>query len=76
MDGSSVTYFHSIEAKHFSKEIKRLMGNKNITANIYRMKTYKSIMCGYFCIDILFKGKSLTCFLISFNKATLKKNFK
>ena len=34
------------------------MGNKNI----YKIQTYNSIMCGYFCIgftDSVLKGKSL-----------------
>ena len=38
------------------------MANKNIITNIYRIKAYDSIMCGYFwigIIDFMLKGKSL-----------------
>ena len=41
------------------------MGNKNITANVYRIKAHYSMMCGYFCIgliDYVFKGQTLTDF--------------
>ena len=43
------------------------MGNKNIEANIHRIKTYDSIMCGYSCIrfiDVMLKGKSYKKFLV------------
>ena len=39
-----------------------MIGNKNITANIYRTQVNVSIMCVYFCngfIDFMLKGKSL-----------------
>ena len=39
-----------------------LLGNKNITANIYRIQAYNSIIYGYFCIgfiDFMLNGKSL-----------------
>ena len=32
-------------------------------SNIFRIQTYNSVMCGYFCIgfiDFMFKGNSLT----------------
>ena len=48
--------------EYISKEIKRYVRNKNIMTNIYRIQTYNSIMCGYFCIgfiDFMLKGKSL-----------------
>ena len=38
-----------------------MIGNKNITTNIYRMQAYDSIMCGYFCIafiDFMLKSKN------------------
>ena len=49
--------------KHIPKEIKEFINNKNITTNIFRIKAYDSIMCGYFCIgfiDLMLKGKTLT----------------
>ena len=35
--------------KHILKEIKEFIRNKNITTNIFRIQTYDSVMCGYFC---------------------------
>ena len=46
--------------EHILKE--KVIRNKNITTNIYRMQAYNSIICGYFCIrfiDFMIKGKSL-----------------
>ena len=43
-------------------EIWKFIENENIIKNIYRMQTYNSVMCGYFCsefIDFMLKGKSL-----------------
>ena len=58
----NVTYFDSFGVEHVPKEIKKMIGNKNIVTNIYRIRVYVSIMCGYFCIrfiDFMLKGKSL-----------------
>ena len=55
-------YFNSYGAEDIPKEIKKIIGNKNIITNIYRIQAYDSIMCGYFCIefvDFMLKGKSL-----------------
>ena len=41
------TYFDSFGAEHIPKEIKKLIGNKNIIANICRIQVYYSIMCRY-----------------------------
>ena len=38
-----------------------MIGNNNITTNIYRIQAYDSIMCGYFCIafiDFMLKSKN------------------
>ena len=48
--------------EHIPKEIRKLIRNKNVITNIYRIQAYDSIMCGYFCIgfiDFMLKGKSL-----------------
>ena len=48
--------------EHIPKEIRILIGNKNITVKIYRIQAYDSVMCGYFCtgfIDFMLNGKSL-----------------
>ena len=61
----TVTYFGSFGVGHIPKEIKKIINNKNIIANIFRIQAYDSIMCRYFCIgfiDFMFKGNSLTDF--------------
>ena len=61
MNGKNIIYFHSFGVEHIPKEIKKLIGNKNITTNIYKIQAFDS-MCGYFCvqlIDFMLKGKSL-----------------
>ena len=57
-----ITYFDSFGVEHIPKEIKKFIGNKNITTNVFRMQAYNSIMCGYFSIefiDFMLKGKIL-----------------
>ena len=61
-NNKTVTYFDSFEVEHIPKEIKKLISNKNIIANIFRIQAYDSVMCGYFCIgfiNYMFKGKRL-----------------
>ena len=61
MNGNNIIYFDSFGVEHILKEIKKFIGNKNIT-NIYRRQAYNLLMCGYFCIgfiDFMSKGKSL-----------------
>ena len=72
-----VTYFDSFGVEHIPKEIKKLINNENIIANIFRIETYDSVMCGYFCIgfiNFMFKGNSLTGFSDLFSSNNLKKN--
>ena len=55
-------YFNSYGAEDIPKEIKKIIGNKNIITNIYRIQAYDSIICGYFCvgfIDFMLKGKQI-----------------
>ena len=62
MIAENVTYFDSFEVEHIPKEVKKFIGNKKITTNIFRTQTYDSIMCRYFCIgfiDFILKAKSL-----------------
>ena len=49
-NGNNITYFDSFGIEHIPKEIKKFIGNKIITTNIYRIQAYYSIMYGYFCI--------------------------
>ena len=63
------------EIEYIPKEIKKFIGNNNITTNIFRMQAYNSVMYGYFCsgfIDFMLKGKSLT----DFTNLLLSINFK
>ena len=49
----NLIYFSSFGVEHISKEIKKYIGNKNIT-NIFRVQTYDSVMGGYFCIGFIY----------------------
>ena len=63
MQNNNVTYFDSFGVEHIPKEIKKFIKNKSITANISRIQTYDSVMCGYFCIrfiDFMLAGRKLT----------------
>ena len=60
MNAEYVTYFDSFGVELIPKEIKKLIKNKNIITNIYRIQAYNSIMCGYFWIgfvDFMLIGK-------------------
>ena len=75
-NNNSVTYFDSFRVEHIPKEIRAFIivnninnnntnndNNENIITNIFRIQTYDSIMCGYFCIgfiDFMLAGKTLT----------------
>ena len=75
--GNSVTYFDSFGAEPIPKEIKKFIGNKNIT-NIFQIQVY-DLMCGFFCIgfiDFMFKEKCLTDSANSFSLNNFKKNDK
>ena len=77
VNNKTVTYFDSFGIEHIPKEIKNFTTNKNIIANICRVQSYDSIMCGYFCIgfiDYMFMGKNLTDYTILFSPNNFKKN--
>ena len=62
-NNNNVTYFDSFGVEHIAKEIKAFINNNNIKTNIFRVKAYDSIMCGYFCIgfiEFMLAGKTLT----------------
>ena len=42
-----VTYFDSFGVEHIPKEIKKIVNNKNIISNIFRIQAYDSVMCRY-----------------------------
>ena len=77
MNNNNVTYIDSFGVEHVLKEIEEFVKNKNITANIFRIQAYDSVMCGYFCIgfiDFMFKGKTLTEYTNLFSPNNFKKN--
>ena len=79
VNANNILYFDSFEVEHTPKEIKKLIGNKNIITNIYRVQAYNSIMHGYFCIgfiDFMLKGKSLVDCTNLFSPNDFKKNDK
>ena len=77
VNNKTVTYFDSFGIEHIPKEVKTVIGNRNIIINIYRIQNFDSIMCRYFCIgfiDYMFKGKSLTDYTNLFSPNNFKKN--
>ena len=57
----------------------KVIGNKNIITNIYRIEVYDSVRRGYFCtgfIDIMLKGKSLLNYTNLFSPNDYEKNDK
>ena len=52
----------TLEFHTFQKKFKKIIGNKNIITNIYRIQAYDLTICEYVCIgfiDSMLKGKSL-----------------
>ena len=73
----TVTYFDSFGIEHISQEIRVFIADKDIIASIYRIQSYDSIVCGYFCIgfiNYMFMGKSLTDYTNLFSPSNFKKN--
>ena len=74
---NEIVYFNSFGVEHIPEEIKEFIGNKNIKANIFRVKANNSVMCGYFCIgfiDFMLAGKKVTDYTDLFSPLDLKKN--
>ena len=77
LDNNDVTYFDSFGVEHTPKEIKTFINNKNTKTNIFRIKAYDSIICGYICtgfIDFMLAGKTLTEHTNLFSLNNFKKN--
>ena len=78
VNGNNVIGFDCFGVKHIPKEIIRLIGNKNITANVNRIQAPHS-MYGYFCIGFIkfmSKGKSLLEYTNLFSPNDYEKNDK
>ena len=77
LDNNDVTYFDSFGVEHTPKEIKTFINNKNTKTNIFRIKAYDSIKCGYICIgfiDFMLAGKTLTENTNPFSPKNFNKN--
>ena len=77
VNNKTVTYFHSFGIEHIPQKIRVFIADKDIIASIYRIQSYDSIMCGYYCIgftDYMLKGNSLTDFTNFFSPNNFKKN--
>ena len=75
---SEIVYFYSFGVEHVPEEIKEIVGNKNIKANIFRVQANDSVMCGYFCIgliDFMLVGKKLTDYTSLFSPHDFKKSY-
>ena len=76
VNNKTVTYFDNFGVEHIPKEMKKIINNKNIIANIFRLQAYDSVMCGYFSIvfiDFMFNGNSLTDITSLFSSNNFKK---
>ena len=74
---NNVMYFHSFKVEYIRKEIRKLIGNKNIMTRTYRIQSCNSLMSGYFCIGIInfmLKGKSLLVYTHLFSPNNYEKN--
>ena len=79
VNDDNVTNFDSFGVEHIAKEIIKIIGNKNVITNIYRIQAYDPIMCGYFCIgfiDFILKGKSLLEYTNLFSSNDYEENNK
>ena len=81
---NDITNFDIFGVEHIPKEIIKFIGRPsssaslriNVITNIFRIQSYDSIMCGYFCfgfIDFMFEGKTLTEYTNLFSPNDLKK---
>ena len=63
VNNKTVTYFDTFGVQHIPKKVKKFINDKNIITNIFRIQTYDSVMCRYFCIgfiNYMFMAKGLT----------------
>ena len=77
VNNKTMTYFDSFGVEHIRKESKKIINNKNIIANIFRLQSYDSVMCEYFCIgsiDVMVKGNNLADFTNLFSPNDFKKS--
>ena len=61
VNGDNITYFDNFGVEHITKELKKVIGNKIITAYTFRIQAYNSVMRGYFCIGFILCLKVKVC---------------
>ena len=74
---NEIVYFNSFGVEHVPEELKDIIGNKNIKANIFRVQANNEIMCTYFCIgfiDFMLPSEKLTDFTSLFSTHDFEKN--
>ena len=79
VNANNIVYFDSFGVEHTPKEIKKIIGNKNMITIIYRILAYDSIMGGYLCIgfiDFMLKDKTLLDYTNLFSPNYYEKNDK
>ena len=67
---NSVIYFDSYGVEYLPVQILKFIGNKPIKSSYFRIQSYDSVMCGFFCILFLrfmFLNKTLTDFINLFS---------
>ena len=60
MNAENVTYFDSFGVEHVPKEVKKLIGNKYIVANVDRIQVYNSIDTNLFSPNDYRKNDKIT----------------
>ena len=68
-------YFDSFGVEYIPKEIMERIKNKSIKKNIFRIQSYNSIMCGYFCILFIEYMLNNKTFLTDFTNLLSPWNF-
>ena len=69
----------ALELNMFQKKFKKIIGNKNMITNVYRIQGCNSIMWGYFCvgfINFMLKGNSFLDYTNLFSPSDYEKNDK
>ena len=72
-------YFDSSVVEHIPKEFRCFFGNKNMETNIFRIQSYDSVMCWYFCIrfiDCMHADQTLIDYTSLFSLHDFEKNEK
>ena len=77
INNNNLTYFDSFGDENIPKESKKVIGNKNIITNFYRIQPYKSIMCKYIgFIDFMIKKKMFASYTNLLSTNDYEKNDK